>query len=211
MTIANHDDSMDDDEPVVVDTDQEAAPRVEFEAGTKFDRHNAELQKMLSSVRRHGPIPGDDEFDENNAPVRFVINEWAQGTSIHGVPYVTDSIQWRLWKRGTWICLVLVSAAFMLWQITQLITQCKCLYIYITVFDDYNDDGALLAGRQCREWIRLRTSKLLSPMPVFSRIPDRNFDVLTDTQTINPVSLHFPEVRLTRYCGRLDSYPQNNP
>mmetsp|Transcript_6490 Transcript_6490/g.16646 ORF Transcript_6490/g.16646 Transcript_6490/m.16646 type:complete len:164 (+) Transcript_6490:79-570(+) len=163
MTIANHDDSMDDDEPVVVDTDQEAAPRVEFEAGTKFDRHNAELQKMLSSVRRHGPIPGDDEFDENNAPVRFVINEWAQGTSIHGVPYVTDSIQWRLWKRGTWICLVLVSAAFMLWQITQLITQY------------------------------------------------RNFDVLTDTQTINPVSLHFPEVRLTRYCGRLDSYPQNNP
>jgi len=61
---------------------------------------------------------------------------------------VTDSIQWRLWKRGTWICLVLVSAAFMLWQITQLITQY------------------------------------------------RNFDVLTDTQTINPVSLHFPEVTI---------------
>mmetsp|Transcript_23870 Transcript_23870/g.66242 ORF Transcript_23870/g.66242 Transcript_23870/m.66242 type:complete len:472 (+) Transcript_23870:59-1474(+) len=93
-----------------------------------------------------GPVPGDDDFDENNAPVELVVNEWAQGTSIHGVPYITDSQQWRIWKRGIWIILVLVSTSFMIWQMAALITQY------------------------------------------------RNFDVITDTQTVNAVSLDFPEV-----------------
>ena len=65
-----------------------------------------------------GPIfPGEDGFDENNAALSVVINEWAQGTSIHGVPLVTDSTVWKLWKRSVWIFLVLVSSGFMLWQI----------------------------------------------------------------------------------------------
>mmetsp|Transcript_5827 Transcript_5827/g.16341 ORF Transcript_5827/g.16341 Transcript_5827/m.16341 type:complete len:474 (-) Transcript_5827:53-1474(-) len=135
---SNHDDE--EVAPKMEDVDADDSP----ERATNFDQ----LRKMKSSIRLHGPVPGDDEFDENNAPVRFVVNEWAQGTSIHGVPYVTDSIQWRLWKRATWIVLVLVSAAFMIWQCTQLITQY------------------------------------------------REFEVITDTQTMNPTTLDFPQVTL---------------
>mmetsp|Transcript_5828 Transcript_5828/g.16347 ORF Transcript_5828/g.16347 Transcript_5828/m.16347 type:complete len:475 (-) Transcript_5828:2124-3548(-) len=133
---SNHDDE--EVAPKMEDVDADDSP----ERATNFDQ----LRKMKSSIRLHGPVPGDDEFDENNAPVRFVVNEWAQGTSIHGVPYVTDSIQWRLWKRATWIVLVLVSAAFMIWQISELIAQY------------------------------------------------RNFDIITDTATVNKATLEFPEV-----------------
>mmetsp|Transcript_3817 Transcript_3817/g.8093 ORF Transcript_3817/g.8093 Transcript_3817/m.8093 type:complete len:465 (-) Transcript_3817:97-1491(-) len=113
------------------------------------DNNNA---KPESSQHRDdgGPFPGDDDFDDCNAPANFVVNEWAQGTSIHGVPFVTDSIMWLPWKRYMWIVLVCVSASFMIWQFTALITQY------------------------------------------------RTYEVITDSVTINPESLEFPEVSV---CG----------
>ena len=82
------------------------------------------IQKpAYSSSPPHPLYPGDEGFDETDAALQVVVNEWAQGTSIHGVPLVTDASVWKLWKRSVSIVLVLVSSGFMVWQITQLIRQ----------------------------------------------------------------------------------------
>ena len=111
----------------------------------QYHRHDRTPKKHW---RQRPPYPDDDGFDENNAALEVVVNEWAQGTSIHGVPFVTDASAWKCWKRSVWTGLVLISTAFMVWQITQLI----------------------------REY--------------------RDYEVITDTKTINPGYLSFPEVTL---------------
>ena len=116
-----------------------------------LDRSTNTKDIIVNGRIKDGPctrpvFPGEEGFDENNAALPVVINEWAQGTSIHGVPLVTDATVWKFWKRAIWIVLVFISAGFMLWQVTQLIRQY------------------------------------------------RDYEVITDTETINPESLEFPRI-----------------
>ena len=106
------------------------------------DRHDHAQDRV------HHPVPGDPDFDERDAPVQFVLNEWAQGTTIHGVANMSDPLSWKLWKRILWLLLICTSGLFMLWQIKTLISEY------------------------------------------------RDYDVVTDRETIVPTSLPFPEVTI---------------
>eukprot|EP00523_Entomoneis_sp_CCMP467_P020661 CAMPEP_0168850246 /NCGR_PEP_ID=MMETSP0727-20121128/11775_1 /TAXON_ID=265536 /ORGANISM="Amphiprora sp., Strain CCMP467" /LENGTH=423 /DNA_ID=CAMNT_0008904157 /DNA_START=39 /DNA_END=1308 /DNA_ORIENTATION=- len=107
-----------------------------------------QYQGFFTADRDLGLQPGDEGFDEENAAVPFVLNEWAGGTSIHGVANIVDGLTWSWWKRCVWFVLVCCSASFMIWQIT-------------TLIQEY-----------------------------------RNFEVLTETVTITPTAMDFPEITI---------------
>ena len=120
-----------------------------------------ERSSSLSFLNEKGDnlVKDDDIANENNsinlkndydddARLPLVVNEWAQGTSIHGVANVTDGETWKAWKRLAWLTLTCASAGLMIWQFEALITQY------------------------------------------------RSYKVLTDTETITPRSLPFPQVTL---------------
>ena len=59
----------------------------------------------------------------NDAPLLDVVDEWAQGTSIHGVAFVTDRQTFAWWKRMIWACLICASFGLMTTQIYTLIKE----------------------------------------------------------------------------------------
>ncbi|KAL7556926.1 hypothetical protein ACA910_006170 [Epithemia clementina (nom. ined.)] len=87
-------------------------------------------------------------LQNNNAPLSLVFNEWAQGASMHGIPFTADGQTWKCWKRVMWIILVMGAGGLMIWQIQALIQQFKA------------------------------------------------YDVITQTETVSPDWLPFPEVTI---------------
>ncbi|KAL7556919.1 hypothetical protein ACA910_006165 [Epithemia clementina (nom. ined.)] len=109
----------------------------------------------------------DDQIDDENAPIHSVVHEWAQGASMHGIPYISDGATWKYWKRGLYLTLTAGAGAIMIWQIKTLIEQ------YL------------------------------------------NYEVITQTETVNPGSLSFPEVTVCitnlYYQLALDEYNITDP
>lgn len=55
--------------------------------------------------------------------VRDVVDEFAGGASMHGLNYVFDRTQFRLWKRFIWFVLVCGGLGLTVWQISALVTE----------------------------------------------------------------------------------------
>ena len=77
------------------------------------------------------PLLGED------AEVYDVVNEWAQGTSIHGLANVMDRNTFKCWRRLIWLSLVLTSFAFMVWQIGTLVAEYTSYDVQTDIFTVY--------------------------------------------------------------------------
>ena len=88
-------------------------------------RFQDEEMRMKNSAQPALVVPQADGNDNDDAPVHDVVNEWAQGTSMHGVPFISDFETWQHWKRAMWLILVTGAGCIMVWQIYSLITEYK--------------------------------------------------------------------------------------
>lgn len=72
--------------------------------------------------------PNDTTKDENNEikedpSVYDVFYEWSQGTSVHGLVYVTDNVHFRWYRQVVWALLVAIGTILMIWQIQDLVSS----------------------------------------------------------------------------------------
>ena len=74
---------------------------------------------------------------DEDAEVYDVVNEWAQGTSIHGLANVMDRCTFKRWRRLIWLSLVLTSFAFMVWQIGTLVAEYTSYDVQTDIFTVY--------------------------------------------------------------------------
>ena len=109
---------------------------------------NNDDNESLTKKDMENPLEDDELHDAEDVPLNLVVHEWAQGSTMHGVAGIADGETWKLWKRALWLCLVCLSGALMVWQVTSLIQQYK------------------------------------------------DFEVITETETVVPQSLPFPEITL---------------
>lgn len=65
----------------------------------------------------------DEEEDDVDNSALPLLTEWANTTSVHGMPYVFDTTHYQHWRRAMWIGIVALSFSILLWQILWLISD----------------------------------------------------------------------------------------
>mmetsp|Transcript_7331 Transcript_7331/g.20381 ORF Transcript_7331/g.20381 Transcript_7331/m.20381 type:complete len:184 (-) Transcript_7331:3528-4079(-) len=93
-------------------------PKVE---GSPRDEENG--KNSADQQPQNDEHDGDFTSNTNQALLEDVTQEWAGGTSVHGVALASDRATYSLWFRTLWVFMVVSAGAIMIWQISSLIEE----------------------------------------------------------------------------------------